>query len=162
MSRKDLLFAYVFEFNGDFLEFGSELGLGPLEVAASEAGLFKKVLQFLDSDTQLASEKKKRKISRSKHRLIHMAQLGLSALYFLCTFSLDVFKAKLPHFFHLLCLGKKFFVISGLEGGELSVDTAELSTEVGGGLGLFLITGVQVVVVTLQGAELNLQVLALL
>lgn len=58
MSRKDLLFAYVFEFNGDFLEFGSELGLGPLEVAASEAGLFKKVLQFLDSDTQLASEKK--------------------------------------------------------------------------------------------------------
>lgn len=92
MSRKDLLFAYVFEFNGDFLEFGSELGLGPLEVAASEAGLFKKVLQFLDSDTQLASEKKS-KISRSKHRLIHMAQLGLSALYFLCTFSLDVCKA---------------------------------------------------------------------
>lgn len=91
-----------------------------------------------------------------------MAQLGLSALYFLFTFSLDVFKAKLPHFFHLLGLGKKFFVISGLEGGELSVDTAELGTEVGGGLGLFLITGVQVVVVTLQGAELNLQVLALL
>lgn len=162
MSRKDLLFAYVFEFNGDFLEFGSELGLGPLEVAASEAGLFKKVLQFLDSDTQLASEKK-RKISRSKHRLIHMAQLGLSALCLLFTFSLDVFfKAILPHFFHLLGLGKKFFVISGLEGGELSVDTAELGTEVGGGLGLFLITGVQVVVVTLQGAELNLQVLALL
>lgn len=68
----------------------------------------------------------------------------------------------LPHFFHLLGLGKKFFVVFSLEGGELGVDTAECGTEVGGGFRFFLITGVQVVVVTLEGAELNLQVLALL
>lgn len=69
---------------------------------------------------------------------------------------------KPPHFFHLLGFGQKFFVISGLEGSKFCVDTAELGTKVGGGFRFFLIAGVQVIVVTLQGAELNLQVLALL